>query len=331
MPWKRPTVICLRRVTMDKQLHRSHFRAIFVSPHLDDAVFSCGGTIAKLVEEGPVLVLNLFTRHPSELRIHGAVLGEERYQEEAAAARFLRFESRNLGELDAPFRRDVYRTLGNLFRPPVAQDVDRLPTLREKVFAVLAGLDYQQLYVPLGIGWHVDHVLTHLLFEPWAGRENLLFYEDAPYCCIPHSTRYRLDELAVYPRAPNDLSLAPTNELRAWWQSAMAYADTALMKNLKPWIVRQFAVPVVSVYLYRLMALHRKQASAVSQRRLAPRVMPIAAQFDRKVEAMALYRSQFREFFSGQEDCSATLMTYANRIQEGAGPVERFWLPQQPG
>lgn len=331
MPWMRPTMVSLRRVAMDKPPHRLHYRAVIVSPHLDDAVFSCGGEIARLVTEGPVLVLNLFTRYLSEVKVRGVVLGDERYQEEADAARFLGFESRTLGELDVSFRRDAYRKLGNIFRPPVAQDMDWLPTLREKVFAVLAGLDYQQLYVPLGIGWHVDHVITHLLFEPWAGRKNLLFYEDAPYCCIPHSTRYRLDELAIYPRAPNDLSLAPTNELRAWWQAAMSYADTALMKNLKPWIVRQFAVPVVSAYLYRLMALHRKQASAVPQRRLTPRVMPIAAQFDRKVEAMALYRSQFREFFFGQEDCRGTLMTYANRIQEGAGPVERFWLPQQPG
>lgn len=316
---------------MDKPLHRPHYRAVFVSPHLDDAVFSCGGTIARLVEEGPVLVLNLFTRYLSDVKIRGVVLGDERYQEEVDAARFLGFESRNLGELDVSFRRDAYRKLGNIFRPPVAQDMAWLPILRAKVFSVLAGLDYQQLYVPLGIGWHVDHVLTHLLFEPWAGRENLLYYEDAPYCCIPHSTRYRLNELAIYPRAPNDVSLAPTNELLAWWQSAMAYADTALMKNIKPWIVRQFAVPVVSVYLYRLMALHRNLADPTATRHLEPLVMPIAGQFASKVDAMALYRSQFQEFFSSREDCIATLMTYANCIQDGDGPVERFWLPQQPG
>lgn len=310
---------------------KPHYRAVFISPHLDDAVFSCGGTIAKLVEEGPVLVLNLFTRYLSEVKVRGVVLGDERYKEEANAARFLGFESRNLGELDVSFRRDAYRQLGNIFRPPVAQDLDWLPTLREKVFAVLAELDYQQLYVPLGIGWHVDHVLTHLLFESWAERENLLYYEDAPYCCIPHSTRYRLNELATYPRASNDLSLASTNEIRAWWQSSMAYADTALMKNLKPWIIRQFAVPAVIFYLYRLMALHRNQASATPKRRLQPLVMPIAGQFERKVEAMALYRSQFKEFFSSREDCIATLMGYASRSQGGVGPVERYWATQERG
>ena len=309
---------------------KPRYRAVIVSPHLDDAVFSCGGTIAKLVKEGPVLVLNLFTRYLSDVKIRGVVLGEERYKEEADAARFLGYESRNLGELDVSFRREAYKKLGNIFRPPVAEDMEWLPTLREKVFTVLSGLDYEQLYVPLGIGWHVDHILTHLLFEPRAGDANLLYYEDAPYCCIPHSTRYRLNELATYPRAPNDLSLAPSNELRAWWQSAMSYAGTTLMKNLEPWIVRQFAVPVVSFYLYRLMAMHRQRESSAPKRRMEPLVMPIAGQFDSKVQAMALYSSQFREFFSSPEDCVATLMAYADRTQGGAGPLERYWVARTP-
>lgn len=308
---------------------RPHYRAVIISPHLDDAVFSCGGAIAQMVGEGQVLVLNLFTRYLSEVRIRGVVLGEERYQEEANAANFLGFESRNLGELDVSFRREAYKKLGNIFRPPVAEDMDWLPVLREKVFAILAELDYEQLYVPLGIGWHVDHVLTYQLFEPWAAQKKLLYYEDAPYCCIPHSTRYRLNELGTYPRAPSDLSLAPTNEIRAWWQSSMSYADTALMRNLQPWIVRKFAVPVVSVYLYRLMALHRKRAEAAPKLRLEPLVMPTAARFGRKVDAMALYGSQFAEFFSSREDCVATLNGYARRITGGVGVVERYWLPRQ--
>ncbi len=311
-------------------MDRPRYRAVIISPHLDDAVFSCGGAIAAMVHDGPVLVLNLFTGYLSNLKIHGAVLGEERYQEERDAARFLGFESRSMGELDAPFRRNAYRQVGNLFRPPVAQDLTWLPALRKTVFAVLDELDYQHLYVPLGIGWHVDHVLSYLVFEPWAGRANVLFYEDAVYCCIPHSTRYRLNELAAYPRADGDLSLAPVNELLAWWQAAMSYADTALMKNLQPWILRQCAVPAVSAYLYRLMASHRRLASPANGLRLHPCLVPIDSQFDAKVRAMALYGSQFREFFSGPQDCVATFSAYARHIQGHAAPVERYWAATQP-
>lgn len=308
---------------------RPHYKAVFISPHLDDAVFSCGGTIARLVDEGPVLVFNLFTDFAEGVNWGGLQSGPARYQEETNAAKFLGFESQNLGELDVLFRREPYKKLGNIFRPPIEEDIAWLPTLREKVFSKLAEIDYDQLYVPMGIGWHVDHVLTHLLFEPWAKRPNLFFYEDAPYCCIPHSTRYRLDELATYPHDVKDQTLAPVGARLAWRQASSAYAQTALMKNLKPWIVRVFAIPVVSFYLHRLMERHRKVSAYSQKNSLRPISLPISQQFDRKVEAMALYTSQFNEFFSSRKDCEDTLRAYTERMC-GVVPtpqiVERFWV-----
>lgn len=304
---------------------RPRYRAVIISPHLDDAVFSCGGMIAKFLQEGPVLVLNVFTRYLSDLKIHGVVLGVERHNEETDAAHFLGFESRNLNELDAPFRRDAYRKLGNLFRTPVQQDMEWLPTLRQTIFTLLAELDFDQIYVPLGVGWHVDHMLTHLVFESWARRDNLFYYEDAPYCCIPHATRYRLNDIASYHRQSADASLAPTYELRAWWQAAKAYTNTALMRNLQPWIMRQVAVPVVSFYLFRLMSDHRSVARTATKCDLEPVLEPIVDQFERKVDAMSLYRSQFDEFFSSRQNCVANLATYARAISQATEPLERYW------
>ncbi|MHA1303522.1 MAG: PIG-L deacetylase family protein [Candidatus Heimdallarchaeaceae archaeon] len=43
---------------------------IFLSPHLDDAVASCGGLIAKLVEQGnKVIVATFFTKSPDLSKI----------------------------------------------------------------------------------------------------------------------------------------------------------------------------------------------------------------------------------------------------------------------
>jgi LmbE family N-acetylglucosaminyl deacetylase len=300
------------------------YKAVFISPHLDDAVFSCGGEISRLTAQGPVLVINIFTRYLSEVKMRGVVLSDKRYQEETDAAAFLGYESKNLSELDVSFRRDAYRQLGNIFRPPVEEDMQWLPTLQQKVFDILSELDYEKIYVPLGIGWHVDHILTHLMFEPWARRDHMLYYEDTPYCCIPHATRYRLNDMASYSHAANDISLQPVQELQAWWQAAMAYANTALMKNLQPWIVRQCAVPVVGYYLFLLMAHHRKTAPATAKRSLQPVLVPITDQLERKVDAMALYRSQFGEFFSSRQDCIDTLAAYAKGMGETA--VERYWV-----
>ena len=279
-----------------------------------------------MVEKGPVLVLNLFTRYLSDLKIHGAVMGEQRHQEERDAASFLGFESRSLDELDAPFRREAYRKLGNLFRPPCQQDLDWLQSLRARLFDILSDIDFDEIYVPLGIGWHVDHVLTYLAFETWAERNKLLYYEDAPYCCIPHATRYRLNDIASYSIDLSDASLQPINELLAWRQAANAYVNTALMKNLQPWVVRQGAVPAVGFYLWRLMVWHREHANRMDKRPLRAVMCPIAAQLEHKVDAMVLYASQFREFFVSRHYCINSLQTYALATRSGGSAVERYWV-----
>lgn len=282
--------------------------------------------MTQLLREGPVLVLNVFTGYLGDLKIHGAVLGEERYLEEASAAAFLGFESRSLGELDAPFRRQAYRQLGNIFRPPVAEDLVWLPTLREKIFGELGNIDFQQLLVPLGVGWHVDHIVTHMVFDTWIESEKLLYYEDASYCCIPHATRYRLDDIATYAVPTNDQSLLPINETRAWWQATLAYTDTALMKNLQPWILRKVAVPAIGFYLYQLMGQHRRQtASGRKMDLLAKSVSLDQTDLARKVAVMALYCSQFKEFFVSRHDCLATLASYCRRSRQDGVGAERYW------
>ncbi len=311
---------------MDRPRGNPHYRAIIISPHLDDAVFSCGGLIAQLVKDGPVLVLNIFTRYLSDVKAHGVVLSEKRYQEEEDASRLLGFESRSIGELDVSFRREAYRQLGNIFRPPVAEDMDWLPILRKRIFTELARSSFQQLYVPLGIGWHVDHVLTYLVFESWLEKDRLVYYEDTPYCCIPHSTRYRLNEIAKYPRQRSDESLAPVSQTRAWWQASMAYANTALMRNLEPWIVRRCAVPVVSFYLYCQITRHKTLISNSDVNYLRPMVLSIDQEFSQKIFAMAAYASQFREFFSSSDDCASTLLAYSTRLSHDAIATERYWM-----
>jgi LmbE family N-acetylglucosaminyl deacetylase len=305
---------------------RTHYRAIFVSPHLDDAVFSCGGEIARLSSEGPLLVINIFTRYLSDVKIRGVVLNESRYEEEADAAQLLGFKSQNLSELDVTFRRDAYQKLGNIFRPPVEEDLQWLPELRQKLFGILSELDFQQIYVPLGVGWHVDHILTHQAFDTWTEANKLLYYEDAPYCCIPHATRCRLNDIANYPVMPGDTSLTPVHHALAWWQATMGYAKTALMKNLQPWIVRKGAVPTVGYYFWQLMAKHRIAAASSHKQALQSLVMPIADHFERKVDAMCLYSSQFREFFASRQDCIETLMTYTRARSDSKTASERYWV-----
>ena len=301
------------------------YRAVIVSPHLDDAVFSCGAQIAHLVSEGPVLVLNLFTEFPETVKSNAVVLGPERYEEERKAAEFLGFESRNLGEIDAACRRPEYRSLGNIFRPPVAADTgEYLTSLRQKIFDILAAIDFDYVYVPLAIGWHVDHVLTFRILEPWIGRDCLRYYEDTPYCLIPSATQYRLNDIGVAQADAKDQTLVSNGLWRDWLATTGDYAQTALMKNLQPALVRWAAVPVVGAYFLQLLWQHRRVQSEQPPM-LAVTTVDVSAALDQKIDAMRCYDSQFREFFMDSRDCERMLTAYARRAGQQARGFERYW------
>ena len=116
------------------------FKAVFISPHLDDAVLSCGGTIAQLAASGRVLVLNVFTHYPSSYRKGAINAGEQRYDEEREAARCLGYQSVNLGETDAIFRETTRGSAGRLFRAPAAGDLAGVRALRTRITGCPAGL-----------------------------------------------------------------------------------------------------------------------------------------------------------------------------------------------
>jgi hypothetical protein len=303
------------------------FEAVFVSPHLDDAVFSCAAEIARCARAGAVLVLNVFTRYPNDVKLRGIVFGADRHAEERAAADHLRYTFHNLDELDAYFRQPEYRSIGNIFRAPVRNDVEAfLPRLRGRLFEFLEGHTYRRLYVPLGVGWHVDHILTHRVFDEWPRRGDLLYYEDAPYSLFPNATKYRIGELARHGAEPADRTLRPGSALAEWWQTARAYSGSALISNLRPSFIRPFASIAVGAYLLRLMSNHRERqlGSCRAQATELRRDLDEEA-LDGKVSAAMLYRSQFREFFHDRSDCAHHYTEYARAVGVKSAALERFW------
>src|SRR5260221_483070 len=84
-------------------------RLLIISPHLDDAVLSCGARIAKTVESGgEVVVATCFTTPweaaPEELQ----QLYDRRKADDGDALKMLGAGIRHLGFTDAPFRNPQY-------------------------------------------------------------------------------------------------------------------------------------------------------------------------------------------------------------------------------
>ncbi len=160
--------------------------ALFLSPHLDDAVFSCAGLMLDLVRQGvPVVVATVFTE--------GDRMLARRRAEDHAAAALLGFTTMHLGHRDAPFREPGYRTFRDLLFGSHAEDA----MTREAVTTDLRELEPGRVFAPLGVGTHVDHRLVHEVVREAGWSDDVCFYEDRPYAYARGLTELRLAELGV--------------------------------------------------------------------------------------------------------------------------------------
>ncbi len=168
---------------------------VYLSPHLDDAALSCGGSIAQQRAAGQsVLVVTLCTAAPppagpfSDLArsfheawgLSPAEAVAARLREDEAAMAALGADALWAGKLDAIYRHPaVYNRREALFGAPDPDD-PLLPELRALIGALRERMPQATIYAPLGVGHHVDHLLTCRAALAVAG-EPLAFYEDFPY------------------------------------------------------------------------------------------------------------------------------------------------------
>ncbi|MCS6964342.1 PIG-L deacetylase family protein [Thermoflexus sp.] len=169
-----------------------------LSPHLDDAVLSCGGTLHRARREGhPVEVITVFAGDPLlPLPPFAQVLhdlwggGENamamRRAEDGQALALLQATPIHWGFPDTIYRRDargqpLCLDREDLFRPPHPDEAAWIERIQE----ALAALPWEEgdlLLAPLALGGHVDHRLVRMAVEGWRCSGILWgFYEDFPY------------------------------------------------------------------------------------------------------------------------------------------------------
>lgn len=171
--------------------------ALFIQPHYDDVPLSCGGTVALLAEQGhePRLLTVFAGELVDEMVGPFAAWKHERWKvsdvehvlavrraEDAAAAQVLGAPVRWLGLPDAIYRGDRYRSDPELFGALKGEELELAAHLADEIRHLPEWRDGMKVFVPLGVGSHVDH---QLVFE--AGRHlaaqgaEVYAYEDCPY------------------------------------------------------------------------------------------------------------------------------------------------------
>jgi LmbE family N-acetylglucosaminyl deacetylase len=226
-------------------------RWIFLSPHFDDAAFSCGGIIWELSAAGQeVLIWTVCAGgippgdlSPFSVELHqkwqtGRQAVEQRRLEDLESCKRLGAISRQFGLPDC-----IYRRAGEDYWGPTPEEIIfstsgtiHLYTSREAVFGPIhpaeAGLvdrlgqeistvmpEQSELVCPLGIGGHVDHNLVRAAAERLD--RPLWYYADFPYVLEGDDPGGELSQKGWQQR-----SFPITKAgLKAWYEGALAHAS----------------------------------------------------------------------------------------------------------
>jgi len=209
-------------------------KKIFLSPHLDDAVYSCGGIINELTSRGiPVEVWSIFTADPPEGNLSPFALSlHKRWKEKANPSWIRREEDRHALALlnctyrhlyypDCIYRRDpltnepIIKKDEDLFSDDYVTEKDLLHNLVKDLKTRLPlGVE---IISPLAMGGHIDHRITRMAAET-LGRP-LWFYADYPYAAKdPSKVEAFLPEKAQ----PEVLELSEEGIL-AWLKAILNY------------------------------------------------------------------------------------------------------------
>ncbi len=196
------------------EITRDH-RHIFLSPHLDDVVYSCGGTVGVQVSTGlRPLVITVFAGVPSsnlELSSFAAELQRDmgfrqnaqtamtiRREEDARALEYLNVDYLWLDYLGAIYRGNpaYYTQKSQLMGGdvhPADLWIDR--ELALNLVALHDRLPDAVWYAPLGVGRHVDHQIVCSAVDRLIQRgANVKLYEDFPYVLTKDALEERLQE-----------------------------------------------------------------------------------------------------------------------------------------
>ena len=174
--------------------------ALVISPHLDDAVLSCGALLAHLAPRHQITVATVFTAAappPWSLPARRALRGlgqddaedlfAQRREEDQDVLAEIGAEAVNLGFRDALFRRGRRWPAYPTYRLDAARgrvascDTGLAAEVSARVGELVRARDAAVVFAPLGVGRHVDHLITRQAARELGRPSRIVYYSDFPY------------------------------------------------------------------------------------------------------------------------------------------------------
>lgn len=251
------------------------YARIYLSPHLDDAVLSCGGRIWQQAQAGGerILVVTVFATAPApdtplslfaqELHArwgHLADAATRRQDEDLAALALLGAEA-----VHWPYTDCIYRQTPDGRFPYASEEAlwgEVHPAEKNLVAELAARLVALPLmpggvvYAPLGVGHHVDHQIVRRAVE--ASGHTPIYYEEFPYAEDPQAVRAALAngreraELVLLSEEALEAKIAAIacyrSQLSTFWDDVVEMAAAVRTFAERYWILdARYPSPVSSI------------------------------------------------------------------------------------
>lgn len=194
----------------DDRLH------VFVSPHFDDAVLSCGGTIHRLVTGGhSVIVMTMMAGLVLGDVPHTPILEDLHQRWKAGDNPLLTRQIEDINALESlqanymhvPLVDCVYRVVDDVALYPSEDSLfgdvhvnDYAPHFLSEIGMIFSESP-KVAYIPLGVGHHVDHQIVRdwglNLLSHQLDQVDIKFYAEYPYLNTDNAIDQALDDFSI--------------------------------------------------------------------------------------------------------------------------------------
>jgi LmbE family N-acetylglucosaminyl deacetylase len=279
--------------------------SLYVSPHADDVFLSCPGRL--LQDQGrraSILVVTLFDdggRSPDAADVRARFFAQPGVQH------------LEVGLPAAPARDPAYATFRGLTQGRQAVDEECLGRAVELLADVGHRTRAREVFLPLGVGQHIDHRLAHEAsrgaFPPRGSGRNVFLYEERPEAFVPGAVGVRLSQVGARlpPAAVEAVDRAGLARLLVRFHVAPAFRG-----DLKGWGDRLRSA--------RLAARQWRESRAWHPLRgFGPRLQPV-------VDAHAEPPPGVTELMGPRSAAFEKLGRAYSTSVGGAAYAERYWL-----
>ncbi|HKZ44994.1 MAG TPA: PIG-L family deacetylase [Anaerolineales bacterium] len=209
-------------------------RWIFISPHLDDAILSCGGLIHKLVDGNNIVeVWTICAGDPPENDLSsfaikqqndfrtGVEYYENRRSEDIDACNFLGARYRHFSFIDCIYRRSrdglwLYDSEEKIFGSILPDDEGMIKDITLFLCSIIKQADI--VVSPMSIGNHVDHQIVRIALE--ARNHPIIYYADFPYGIRQNEILNRIKD-----KPTNEIHKLSMENIAAWKDSICFYSS----------------------------------------------------------------------------------------------------------